>query len=82
MRIFGKRMSNRLFVSVLVPIYAASDVFVLTSRNEGTPVTLIEAMAAGVPCVSTDVGGVADVITDLSVGVTCRPATRRPSPTR
>lgn len=49
-------------------IYAATDVFALTSRNEGTPVALIEAMAAAVPGVSTDVGGVPDVITDASVG--------------
>ena len=46
----------------LATIYAATDVFLLTSRNEGTPVALIEAMAAGVPGVSTDVGGVKDVI--------------------
>jgi glycosyltransferase involved in cell wall biosynthesis len=42
-------------------IYGASDVFLLTSRNEGTPVALIESLAAGVPGVSTDVGGVRDV---------------------
>ena len=46
----------------LAAIYAATDVFLLTSRNEGTPVALIEAMASGVPGVSTDVGGVKDVI--------------------
>lgn len=46
----------------LATIYAATDVFLLTSRNEGTPVALIEAMASGVPGVSTDVGGVKDVI--------------------
>ena len=40
-------------------IYGATDVFLLTSRNEGTPVALIESLAAGVPGVSTDVGGVA-----------------------
>lgn len=52
----------------LASIYAATDVFLLTSRNEGTPVALIEAMAAGVPGVSTDVGGVKDVITSAAVG--------------
>ena len=49
-------------------IYGATDVFALTSRNEGTPVALIEAMAAGVPGVSTDVGGVGDVIVNEEVG--------------
>jgi len=44
-------------------IYGASDVFLLTSRNEGTPVALIESLAAGVPGVSTEVGGVRDVMT-------------------
>ena len=43
-------------------LYADLDVVALTSRNEGSPVALIEAMAAGVPVVSTDVGGVADVV--------------------
>lgn len=40
----------------------ASDVVVLTSDNEGTPVSLIEAQAAGVPVVSTRVGGAASVV--------------------
>jgi glycosyltransferase involved in cell wall biosynthesis len=48
----------------LAAIYAASDVFLLTSRNEGTPVALIESLAAGVPGVATDVGGVRDVLDD------------------
>jgi glycosyltransferase involved in cell wall biosynthesis len=53
----------------LVTVYGASDVFLLTSRNEGTPVAIIEAMAAGVPVVSTDVGGVKDVIASSDAGV-------------
>ena len=52
----------------LSTIYGATDVFMLTSRNEGTPVALIEAMASGVPGVSTDVGGVKDVIDSPDVG--------------
>lgn len=43
-------------------LYADTDVAVLTSRNEGSPVALIEAMASGLAVVSTDVGGVADVV--------------------
>jgi glycosyltransferase involved in cell wall biosynthesis len=49
-------------------LYGATDIFVLTSRNEGTPVALIEAMAAGVASVSTDVGGVRDVVTGPELG--------------
>lgn len=40
----------------------ASDIVMLTSDNEGTPVSLIEAQAAGVPVVATDVGGVRAVV--------------------
>jgi glycosyltransferase involved in cell wall biosynthesis len=54
----------------LPTIYAASDLVLLTSRNEGTPVALIESLASGVPGVSTDVGGVRDVITSDAVGLT------------
>ena len=50
-------------------LYADLDVVVLTSRNEGSPVALIEAMAAGVPVVSTNVGGVADVVEDGTSGL-------------
>jgi glycosyltransferase involved in cell wall biosynthesis len=41
---------------------SAFDVFALSSRSEGTPVTLLEAMAARVPLVVTGVGGIPDVV--------------------
>lgn len=47
------------------------DVVALSSRNEGTPVALIEALAAGRPVVATDVGGVRHVVQDGETGRLC-----------
>ena len=43
-------------------IYAQLDILALTSVNEGTPVSVIEGMAASVPVVSTGVGGIKDLL--------------------
>lgn len=49
-------------------IYADLDILVVSSNNEGTPVSAIEAMAAGCPVVATRVGGLPDLITDERTG--------------
>jgi glycosyltransferase involved in cell wall biosynthesis len=52
----------------VAPWYAICDAVVLTSASEGTPVTIIEALAAGRPVVATAVGGVPDVVDDRETG--------------
>lgn len=48
--------------------YPALDIVALTSRNEGTPLTLIEAMANGRPVIATAVGGVVDLLGKVEAG--------------
>jgi glycosyltransferase involved in cell wall biosynthesis len=50
---------------------AGSDIVALTSFNEGTPVSLIEAQAAGKPIVSTNVGGIEDVVIPGQTALLC-----------
>ena len=50
-------------------LYAAADCMVLTSDNEGMPVTLIEGAMAGVPSVTTDVGSAREVVLDGVTGL-------------
>ena len=47
---------------------AGMDIICLTSKNEGTPVSLIEAQASGIPIVSTNVGGIKDIVLEGKTG--------------
>ncbi len=59
-------------VNNLPQFYADIDLAILTSDNEGTPVTLLEAQAAGKYVVAADVGGIGDII-DPQAGILIRP---------
>ena len=57
----------------MAPVYGDLDVVVNSSRNEGTPVALIEALAAARPVVATRVGGTPDLLADGARGVLVPP---------
>ncbi len=61
------RATNVVFTGTLDArdVYRSLDIVALTSRNEGTPLALIEAMACGKPVISTAVGGVVDLLGDV-----------------
>ncbi len=50
------------FQPEVAAFYALMEIFALTSLREGTPMALLEAMAAGVPVVATNVGGVPQIV--------------------
>lgn len=57
----------------IAPYLAASDVFVLPSRGEGMSNALLEAMATGLPCLASDVGGNREVILSGENGLLFQP---------
>jgi glycosyltransferase involved in cell wall biosynthesis len=52
----------------LLPAYASLDLFMLSSRREGLPNSILEAMAMGLPVVTTDVAGAKELVIDGQTG--------------
>ena len=55
------------------PYLQAATAFVLTSHREGLPLSVVEAMACGLPCVVTNVGGNAEAVTHKESGMVVSP---------
>jgi len=70
----GPRVHFTGWVEDVPAVLAELDVVVLSSRNEGTPLALIEAAAAARPVVATNVGGVASVVVDGRTGCLVPPS--------
>ena len=73
----GDRVRFHGFQQDLRDVYAALDVLVISSKNEGVPIAALEAMAAGVPLVVTAVGGLVDLVRHGETGWLTPPASRR-----
>lgn len=56
------------------PYLQAGSAFILTSRLEGLPISVLEAMACGLPCIVTNVGGSAEAVKDQITGLVIPPA--------
>lgn len=65
---FNCKIEMTSWITDIARFNAGIDVICLTSDNEGTPVSLIEAQASSIPVVSTDVGGVRDIMIDGKTG--------------
>ena len=64
----GEKVMMTSWIKDIAEFNSGMDIMCLTSRNEGTPVSLIEAQASGIPVVSTDVGGVRDIVLEGDTG--------------
>ncbi|ANU22491.1 glycosyltransferase family 4 protein [Planococcus donghaensis] len=59
---YGESIKYIPYSNKVSDIYSAMDIFILPSRSEGLPRVVIEAMAHKIPVISTDVGGVREII--------------------
>lgn len=76
MKVHSDQIRDVVFVGArrdVEKIMPSADVFVLPSVSEGSPITILEAMASGLPVVATRVGGITEVINE-KVGMVVEPA--------
>lgn len=67
------RLRGFLTRDQVVAEYQRAQLFILPSRYEGLPTTLLEALSSGLPVIATTVGGVSDVVEDGKTGLLCPP---------
>jgi glycosyltransferase involved in cell wall biosynthesis len=53
--------------------YRSADIYITTSLSDGTPVSLLEAMASGLPCIATSVGGIPEWVNNNITGLLIEP---------
>lgn len=70
---YGNCITLTSWITDIATFNAGMDIICLTSDNEGTPVSLIEAQACNLPVISTDVGGVRDILKEGETGFVVPP---------
>lgn len=58
------RIRGLVSASELEELYASADIFVMSSVEESSPIAIVQAMAAGLPVISTEVGGISEMVAD------------------